>query len=83
MEQSPNASPTRLVDAFWLDWADGMPDMSQETIPDTFLPAARLTGLVEANCSFFFFLRYFQSKEGLNSVTCMTHMTYYDSNDSL
>ena len=22
MEQSPNASPTRLVDAFWLDWSD-------------------------------------------------------------
>ena len=22
MEQSPNASPTRLIDAFWLDWSD-------------------------------------------------------------
>ena len=22
MKQSPNASPTRLVDAFWLDWSD-------------------------------------------------------------
>ena len=22
MEQSPNVSPTRLIDAFWLDWSD-------------------------------------------------------------
>ena len=53
---------------------------------DMFLPAAKPTGLVEANSSSFFFLSSFfsdTSKEGLNSVTYVIHVTHYDSCDSL
>ena len=30
MEQSPNASPTRLIDAFWLDWSDDSAEVHQD-----------------------------------------------------
>ena len=46
---------------------------------EKFLPAAKPTGLVEANSSFFLLL----IKEGLNSVTYVTHYDSHDSYDSL